>query len=326
MMAERSFESGFAEHFERFLAHHRALGKRYENEEAALFLLDRFLVAQGIESPDRVTSEHLEAFLRSRKRCPRSRNHLLCVLRQLFRWLANQQLLPASPLRSRSYRSVGSLQPFLFGPEDVRQILARADALPATRNTPHRGPAYRMIFALMYGLGLRVGEVSRLRLQDVDTERHCLLVRETKFLKSRLVPFGPRMADSLQAYLDRRTPAAAPEHPLFSSHARGERTIPPRTISCMFSRIVAKLDLAVPPGTAQPRLHGLRHSFAVSTLLGWYRDGIDPGTRLMHLSVFLGHVDPTSTAVYLTITPELRRLASQRFERYAEPALKGLPS
>ena len=79
--------------------------------------------------------------------------------------------------------------------------------------------------------------------------------------------------------------------------------------------------LDLPPGVAPPRVHDLRHAFAVATLVRWYRSGLDPAQRLIHLSTFLGHVNPTSTAVYLTITDELLREASQRFERFAAPLL-----
>jgi len=77
---------------------------------------------------------------------------------------------------------------------------------------------------------------------------------------------------------------------------------------------------------AVPRLHCLRHSFAVGTLLRWYREGIEPQDRLLHLSTFMGHVQPSSTAVYLTITADLLREANQRFERFASPLLKGVTS
>lgn len=326
MNAPRSFRSPLANRFQRFLAHHRALGKRFDTEESSLFLLDRFLVARNVETVEQITPELLEAFLDSRKRRARSRNHLLSVLQRLFRWLVDQELLPASPLASRPYRSVRNLRPFLFGPQQVRRILACAADLPDRPNGFRRGLTYRMSFALMYGVGLRVGEVSRLRLQDLDTERRCLHVRQTKFLKSRMVPFGPRMAASLQEHLRQRRLAAEPDAPLFSLARKGDRPIYPKSISRTFRRIVSGLDLAVPAGTAQPRLHCLRHSFAVSTLLAWYRSGIDPASRLMHLSVFLGHVNPASTAVYLTVTAELRQLASERFERFAESALDGIPS
>ena len=84
-----------------------------------------------------------------------------------------------------------------------------------------------------------------------------------------------------------------------------------------FHALLPKLKLHIPPGVSPPRLHDLRHSFAVATLLRWYREGIDPNCRLMHLATFLGHVDPTSTSVYLTITEELLNQAAQRFQTLA---------
>ena len=87
-----------------------------------------------------------------------------------------------------------------------------------------------------------------------------------------------------------------------------------------------RLALTIPDGTRPPTVHCLRHSFAVSTLLRWYRSGVDPGSRLLQLSTFLGHVNPQSTAVYLTITTELLTEASQRFERWAAPLVdEGAP-
>lgn len=89
------------------------------------------------------------------------------------------------------------------------------------------------------------------------------------------------------------------------------------TISQTFHTLLPRLELTIPPGVSPPRLHDLRHSFAVATLLRWYRQGIDPNRRLMHLATFLGHVDPNSTAVYLTITEELLNQAARRFQALA---------
>jgi integrase len=98
------------------------------------------------------------------------------------------------------------------------------------------------------------------------------------------------------------------------------RAVSPGTVSQTFHRLVAnRFDIR--PGVAAPRLHCLRHSFAVGTLLRWYRAGVDPGVRLIHLSTFLGHVDPASTAWYLTITTELLDAANERFEQFAPNAL-----
>ena len=94
----------------------------------------------------------------------------------------------------------------------------------------------------------------------------------------------------------------------------------PGSASQTFHRLVTELALPVPAGVTPPRLHCLRHSFAVGCLLRWYRDGVDPQARLYRLSTFMGHVDPASTAIYLTITPQLLAEANQRFETFARPA------
>jgi integrase len=98
--------------------------------------------------------------------------------------------------------------------------------------------------------------------------------------------------------------------------------IHPGTVSQVFRFLIPKLGLTIPDGMSSPRLHDLRHSFAVRTLLRWYRAGIDPSQRLIHLSTFMGHVDPTSTAVYLTITADLFEEASQRFESFSKPLFR----
>ena len=92
--------------------------------------------------------------------------------------------------------------------------------------------------------------------------------------------------------------------------------ISPATISQTFHNLVPKLQLTIPKGVSAPCLHSLRHSFAVGTLLRWYKSGVNPMQRLIHLSTFLGHVEPSSTAVYLTITEDLLREANLRFEKF----------
>src|SRR5262249_14192984 len=101
------------------------------------------------------------------------------------------------------------------------------------------------------------------------------------------------------------------------------QTIHPGTISQTFHALVPRLGLILPAGVAPPRVHDLRHSFAVGTLLRWYREGIDPAAKLLHLSTFLGHVDPTSTATYLSITGDLLQSAGDRFGRFAAPISTG---
>jgi site-specific recombinase XerD len=192
-----------------------------------------------------------------------------------------------------------------------------------------RGSTYLALFAVLYGLGLRVGEACRLCIKDVDLERRLLLIRDTKFYKSRLVPFGPKLEALLVQYLRQRqaalADAPADDQPLFC--LRGGQPINPGTVSQTFHALVPTLHLQIPPGISAPRLHDLRHSFAVGTLTRWYRLDLDPQARLLALSTFMGHVDVNSTAVYLTTTPELLEQASRRFRAFAAATLReGLPS
>jgi integrase len=316
-MRQLELHSGLAEPIRRFVEYKRALNRKYRSEAAALRLFDQYLCDTAVSSSDEINGVLIGRFLQSRPRVrPRSYNHLLGVLRCFFAWAVMQGLIRNNPVTAQRRRDTGKRLPHLFDLREAKRLLEAARALPDRSRAPHRGLVYEMIFSLLYGLGLRVGEVSRLKLGDVDFSRDTLFIRDTKFSKSRLVPFGPRLAQRLRDYVaERHGEARAANLPLFSFTKRG--CICEGSISQTFHMLVPKLRLNVPPGASPPRAHDLRHSFAVGTLLRWYREGIDPNSRLIHLSTFLGHVDPCSTAVYLTITDELLREADQRFRLFA---------
>jgi len=312
------FHSILAEDIRAYLQYKRSLGRKFDTEASALSLFDRFVASQPVVA---IEPALIEAFLASRSR-PRARshNHLLGVIRCLFNWLVIHERLEDSPVRSRPRRTTSRLRPFLFEPSQVEQILGMAGQLPGHPRALHRSEIYQLIFTLMYGLGLRVGEITRLRHHDVDLERNLLVICQTKFGKTRLVPFGPRMAQRLSTYVEQRVGWYGqwhPDDPVFSFSNHHQAPIRPETISQTFHRLMLQLNFNVAPGVDAPCLHGLRHSFAVETLLRWYRTDVDPGRRLFHLSTFMGHVDPASTAYYLTITDTLLNEANQRFEKLA---------
>jgi len=316
------FTSVLANGIQAYLEYKRAIKRKFWNEEMVLRLLDRYLVEHQINTLTCITPLLIEDFIGSRPRKrPRSYNHLLGVTRCFFDWLVVQERLARSPVQIKAKRATAQLQPYLFSPDQVKRLLELAARLPDQPKGPDRGETYYLIFAMMYALGLRVGEVTRLRQCDIDLKRQLLEINQTKFSKNRLVPFGPRIGQHIAEYLVRhstRSGALPPEDPVFSFNAG--RPINPCTLSQTFHRLVVN-RFEPPPGVAQPRLHCLRHSFAVSTLLRWYRAGIDPNTRLIHLSTFLGHVDPVSTAWYITVTAELLDEANNRFELFAAPAI-----
>lgn len=300
-----------------FLAHKRALGRKYRTEEATMHLLVDFADRHGVECLHQLTPSLLDAFVVSRPRTrARSFNHLVGILGCFLDWTVSQQRLEGSPLRTARRRETAVRIPFVFDAAQARQIIEAAAALPDNPRAIGRGPTYRGIFALCYGLGLRAGEACGLGLGDVDADRQLLVVRGGKFGKSRLVPHGPRIGELLAGQVQRR--GGSRDGPLFSFD--GQHSVNPGSASQTFHRLVAELAFPVPDGVSTPHLHSLRHSFAVGCLLGWYREGVDPSTRLYRLSTFMGHVNPASTAVYLTITPQLLAEANQRFEAFAEPA------
>ena len=313
--------SPLADGIAQFIAHKRVLGRRYETEVYALRLFDRYLVAQRIMKLNAITPAVIEAFVATRQRVrPRSYNHLLGVLRRLFHWLVARGYLSQTPVVCPTRRASVARIPFILPPESARRLLDLAAGLPEVPGVALRGPTYRAIFALLYGLGLRVSEVCRLDVADVDQSRKLLVIRDTKFGKDRLVPFGPRLGAMLEHYLILRRARdrhLASDAPLLGGLAGGR--LQRQQIGKIFRGLLPALGLTVSPGTSPPRLHDLRHSFAVRTLLRWYRAGIDPARRLLHLSTFLGHVQPESTAVYLTITSDLLAEAGHRFEVFARP-------
>lgn len=319
------FESPLANSIKSFVSFKRSLGKKYFTEEKNLRLLDRYLVEQKIIHINNITSDIIDSFLASRPRKrARSYNDLVGILNRFLNWLVVQEIISRSPLKARRRRDTDKQIPYIFDTAQARRLFEAASCLADSSSAPMRGLTYQMIFTLLYGLGLRVGEVSRLHREDIDFQRDLLVVRHTKFSKSRFVPFGTRMSTRLRGYIkqrENRFGKLEPGSPVFSF--KKNRAIHPATISQAFHYFMLPiLNLHVPPGVRSPRLHDLRHSFAVRTLLSWYCSGINPSARLFHLSTFLGHVSPSSTTVYLTITNEILAEANRRFEQFAFSSLE----
>lgn len=316
------FKSALAPGITQYVAARRAVGCKFGSEERTLRVFDRFLAEQGVPAPEAVTPEQIETFMAWRPRTTaHSYNQLLGLIHRLFDWLVTHELLGQCPVRLKPRRQTGFRAPYLFDVAQARQLMEVAGRLPVASRAPLRGPIYRTVLAILYGLGLRIGEASRLLVGDVDWDRRILLIRDSKFGKSRFVPFGPRLYKALREYVELRTRqwgAASAGDPLFTFN--GRTPIATNSIRITFhDDLIPALKLDPPEGVRRPRIHDLRHSFAVGVLLRWYRTGVDASARLHYLSTFLGHVNPEATAVYLTITADLLREANRRFESFARP-------
>jgi integrase len=175
----------------------------------------------------------------------------------------------------------------------------------------------RTLLLLMYATGLRIREVVALNRGDVDLDDSLLTIRQTKFYKTRLVPFQPRLASVLTQYAARYGDQVAPTDatPFFTKRS-GDR-VNQDTLEHCFRRLCEHAGIRRSDGARyQPRLHDVRHTFAVHRLTSWYRQGANVQQLLAQLSVYLGHVHLAATQVYLSMTPELLREASVRFDRY----------
>ena len=178
MRPHARFRSFLAPDIDQFLAHKRSLGRRYDVEQKTLALFDAYLVDSRIGGLHELTPTRVDQFLLSRPRPrPRSYNHLRCTLGRLFSYLVDHEKLTETPLRSAPRRARYQRTPFIFDAEAAKRLLTLAKTLPSKGGTMERGGTYFVLFAVLYGLGLRVGEACRLGIKDVDLERRLLLIR-----------------------------------------------------------------------------------------------------------------------------------------------------
>jgi integrase len=199
--------------------------------------------------------------------------------------------------------------PYIYSPADVDALMA------AARGIRRRLPAatHETLIGLLAATGLRVGEAIRLDRADIDWTGAVLTIRESKFGKSRYVPVSPSTLEALDRYAqvrDRLCPNPATMG--FMVGIRGNRVIYP-VVQQVFRRLCDTAGVGADAPT-RPRIHGLRHTFAVRTLHGWYQTGVDVEAQLPKLSTYLGHRDPRSTYWYLSAAPELLALAAGRLE------------
>lgn len=194
--------------------------------------------------------------------------------------------------------------------------LARLFEATATLSTPHRAATYRTLIALLAVTGMRIGEAIRLDHSDVDLGAQALLVRDTKFGKTRELALHRSAAAALRRYQRRGDRPSRPGGTdAFFVSVKGSR-LDYRSVQWGFKRLLDQAGIRARSAACRPRLHDLRHTFAVRTLLDGYREGGEVEGRLAALSTYLGHVEPASTYWYLSAAPELMGLAAQRLERH----------
>jgi integrase/recombinase XerD len=203
--------------------------------------------------------------------------------------------------------------PYLYSDDEVGRLLQAAQGLPPGKGLRHR--TYATLFGLLAATGLRVGEALALDGADIDGQAGVLVVRQSKFRKSRLVPVHASTLDRLRQYQEERDRIYPTSKTSAFFVSEGGRRLSYRTVQDVFRRLREQLHLQGSSTSRGPRIHDLRHRFAVKTLIRWYREGADVERCLPRLSTYLGHGSCEHTYWYLTAVPELLRLATERLEQ-----------
>jgi integrase/recombinase XerD len=319
-----SASSALSEHVGAYLAHWRALGRRYRHQEWLLHTLLREIPLLGHND---LSADSFRSWLDGRKNHhPNSRRKWAEIVRHFCVWrrrIDPDCFVPGAELICRAQPYV---TPVILGDRQVARMLAAADALEPSPNSPLRPATMRLAVVLLYTTGLRLGELLRLALGDIEDGGGVLRVRESKFHRSRLLPLSSSTRNELLAYLVRRGGVGfgtQPTAPLLCTRGRGR--MKPYSSSGLQQGLNVLLRGAgmSAEGTQRPRVHDLRHSFAVQVLARWYRQGADVQAELPKLAMYLGHVSIESTAYYLRWTDEIAALAGERFAQHFASAIGG---
>ncbi|MEA2589334.1 MAG: hypothetical protein QOH66_2261 [Actinomycetota bacterium] len=244
---------------------------------------------------------------------PISLAHRLGAVRGFTRYLATidptTEVPPCGIWPSTARRPT----PYLWSAVEVRALLDAAHGL----QPPLRAATHEALFGLLAASGMRVGEALGLGREDIELTGGVITIREGKFGRSRLVPLHPSTTNALQSYAARRDQLCPKPRPTTFFVSSVGNKLAYSEVHKTFTELTTAIGLRTV--TARPRIHDLRHSFAVRSLIDWHRSGLEVEGRMTVLSNYLGHVNPSGTYWYLSASPELMELAAARLSSRFRP-------
>jgi integrase/recombinase XerD len=301
--------TALAGHLDGYLALRRSLGYKLGRPGQMLRGFVSYLEAAGVAT---VTTEHALAWATEPASAdPTYWRARLAAARGFARYLAplvpGTEVPPPGLLPGPHSRRV---VPYLYSPAEVTALMTAAAAI----RTPLRAATYQTMIGLLAATGMRVGEAISLDRADLAAGQGLLTIRSGKFGKSRQLPLHATVVQALDRYAGQRDSACRrPATPALLVSGAGTRLIY-QNVHFTFHQLTQAAGLRPRSAACRPRIHDLRHTFAVATLARWHADGGDVTARLPLLSTWLGHTDPAGTYWYLTGTPELMALAAARLE------------
>ena len=300
----------------KYIQFKRSMGMAINESER---ILKHFCQALGGVDISEVNVSQVLAFLGSSgSTAAASSYYKYGVLHTFYRFAVGRGHAQASPLPDKKPKKPDSSKPYIYSDEELKKLLDLTAAIESPWR-PITARTLRALLILIYGAGLRMGEAVRLKVCDVDLKDRMITIRESKFYKTRLLPIGRKLSGALSKYHKRKSRRLKflNEESTFFITRKGT-AISKRQLQRAFKALLVKAKICrLDSGRYGPRLHDLRHSFAVHRLISWYRQGKDVQRLLPLLSTYLGHLSIEETKVYLSMTPELLSQANKRFEKYA---------
>jgi integrase/recombinase XerD len=299
-------------HLRDYLELRRGLGFELGRVESRL---RSFVGFMKIKRARQITTKLAVEFALRSDRSDSTRAGYLCAIRGFAQYLSGiepKTEVPPSGLIRWGHRP----QPYIYSDDEIIRILNAAREHPSTPRYALKPHTLYCLFGLLSVTGMRLTEALNLRVEDIDWENGVLTIGRAK---SRLVPLHKSALQELQTYIERRNrffaerPWRGPVNRIFVSTHGGALTS--SDVGANFRMLTCQIGIREAGANRGPRIHDLRHRFAVSTLLRWYRWGKNVDLLLPVLSTYLGHVFITGTYWYLTCTPELMEAAAKRLER-----------
>jgi integrase/recombinase XerD len=298
-----------------YIRRRRSAGANLHGPE---IILRSFLHHFGNLDLHRIRTSQITKFLNERRRGQSTNwRGKYGALKLFFAYWCLRGRLRQSPVPLTVPKSPQDFVPYIYSCAELQRLVKNLPQCQRPSACLITAVTFRALLLVLYGTGMRLGEVLGLRIADVDLAQNLIRVRQTKFYKTRLVPIGDDVHLVIENYLSSPYRKTGADSPLFQSKRRDriKAALAERTF-----RRLRKICGVRRPDTFyfQPRIHDLRHTFAVHRVTEWYRQGADVQKLLPALSTYLGHVSLESTQRYLTMTPELLQQANDRFERYAK--------
>jgi integrase/recombinase XerD len=295
-----------------YVLHRQAAGAKFQSQAIAL---RSFLRRYGNRPLGAITPREIKQFLDDPRTGPAAWRKKYGVLRNFFVYWRCRGGLNVVPMPPAAPKHAQTFVPYIYSRPELRLLLETVARCQRNVECRISAATLRVLLLFLYGTGMRAGEALRLRMADVDLDNGVIAIRGTKFYKSRLVPLGRDVVRLLREYL--ATPGRWNQHYLPVFQSRQHKLLGNTRVDHTFRRLCSLAGVRRSDTSShQPRLHDLRHTFAVHRLTEWYRTGADVQTLLPALSTYLGHVDLHSTQYYLTMTPELLAEANVRFQDY----------